>query len=167
GMRSKVILPLIVTLAGGGLLPPPPPPPPPQADSNRHASAPAVAGRNNPRYRAIMGGLKGAASRSIPGAPNLPQHALRRKSTRRQLFARLKLQRSFGNRRLLLAQRQDLVLPVARLDEPRKRRRECGVAPAPREPRRIMNHAQRAQALDQHQLARIEGREVGVALQQM
>src|SRR5882672_1263199 len=67
-----------------------------------------------------------------------------------------------GLKRLLLHQRdllfqfQDPVLPVALGVEPRKRGGEVGIVPAPREPGRVVDEAQRAQRLQQIQLARIE-----------
>ena len=53
----------------------------------------------------------------------------------------------------LLAQFQDAVLPVARRVEPRKRRGERRVVPAPRDPRGVVDEAQRAQCFDQMQFA--------------
>src|SRR5450759_2723337 len=58
--------------------------------------------------------------------------------------------------RALLAQRQDLILPVVLGIKPREARRERRVMPAPREPPGVMDHAQRAQRLDQRQFGWIE-----------
>lgn len=44
------------------------------------------------------------------------------------------LNRTLGDRGKLLAQREHLVLPVARFGEPRESGWKCWIAPAPREP---------------------------------
>src|SRR5690349_20272370 len=51
------------------------------------------------------------------------------------------IERPLGDRSQLFAQRQHLVLPVARLDKPGKRGGKGWVGPAPRQPGRIVNHA--------------------------
>src|SRR5438552_19130256 len=71
----------------------------------------------------------------------------------------------------LLAQLEDSILPVALSVEPPERGRKRRIVPAPREPRRVMDQAQRAQRLDEMKLASIElvkalvaGEEVGELL---
>ena len=59
------------------------------------------------------------------------------------------LQRRFVHRRALFAQRQYLILPVALRIEPRKILCKCRVIPTPRQPARVMDHAQRTQGFDQ------------------
>src|SRR5262245_22907578 len=69
-------------------------------------------------------------------------------------------ERRLVHERDLLAELQDAVLPVALRIEPRERRRECRVVPAPGEPRRIVDEAQRPQRLDERELAPVELAEI-------
>src|SRR5690606_12111942 len=78
-----------------------------------------------------------------------------------------KLDRPLGDRSELLAQREHLILPVARLREPREGRRKRRIAPTPREPRGIVDHPQRSQAFNQAQLAGIEIGELTIALEDL
>src|SRR5512138_2919290 len=103
------------------------------------ANTAQAADRTSPRFREFM---CGEVIRSYPGAPTLPQGDDWGLGTGPRP---LQFERPFRNRRQLLAQREDLVLPIARLDEPGERGRERRVGPAPRQPRGVMNHAQRAQ----------------------
>src|SRR5205823_12701611 len=77
------------------------------------------------------------------------------------------VQRLFRHQRDLLLQLEDAVLPVALRVEPGKRGGKRGIVPAPRDPRGIMDEAQRAQRLDQVQLAPVELHEVLVAGEQI
>ena len=70
-----------------------------------------------------------------------------------------------GHRLELLAQARALVGPVRRAREPREGDREGRVAPAPRDPGAVMDHAQGAQRLDQAQLAPVEIHERFVAFE--
>src|SRR6185503_10674489 len=67
----------------------------------------------------------------------------------------------------LLEQRLHVLLPVARLTEPRERAWKGRVIPAARDPRRVVHQPQRAQRFDQAQLAIVEVRELAVALEQV
>src|ERR1700676_5251824 len=68
----------------------------------------------------------------------------------------LKHQHRLVHGRDLLAQFENTVLPVALGVEPREGGGKRGVIPAPRQPRRVMKEAQRAQGLDQPQLTVVE-----------
>src|SRR5690606_17538714 len=105
-----------------------------------------------------------AARPAAPRAPRARERDFSGQSSKSQIA---QLERPFLDRCDLLAQREHLVLPVARLGEPGKGRRKRGIGPASREPRRVVNHAQGAQAFDQHQLPRIEIDELRVAIQQL
>ena len=72
-------------------------------------------------------------------------------------------ERRLAHRVDLLVQLRRLLLPVGRAVEPRKRDRECRVVPAPRDPSAVVDHAQRAQRLDEAQLAPVEVHEILVA----
>src|SRR5690606_21583422 len=76
-------------------------------------------------------------------------------------------QRRLVERRALLAQREDLIFPVLALREPRKRPRESGILPPPRDPRAVVDHPQRAQRLDEVELPVIEVAELRVPLEQV
>src|SRR5690242_17411790 len=76
-------------------------------------------------------------------------------------------ERRLVERRALLEQRLHVLLPVARLAKPWERARERGVVPAARDPRRVVHEPQRAQRLDQAQLAEVELEELRVALEQV
>jgi cyclic-di-GMP-binding protein len=71
-------------------------------------------------------------------------------------FKTFERQRRLFHRRDLLAHLEDPVLPVALRAEPRKGRGEGGIAPAPRDPGRIVQEALCAERLYQLQLARVE-----------
>ena len=71
------------------------------------------------------------------------------------------------HRRELLFERPVMLLPVARLGEPGKSLRKGRVVPAARQPGGIVDHAQRAQRLDQRDFAAIERQELLVALEQI
>jgi hypothetical protein len=75
--------------------------------------------------------------------------------------------RPFLHRAQLLAHLQNAVFPIALRVEPRKRGGKRGVVPASREPRLIVDQAQRAQRLDQIELARLEFAEVLVSREQI
>ena len=149
GIRSNVMLAGDRDADGRRVVAAAPPPPPPHADSTRPARAATAAARSIKKGREFVecevifalsvGVALAGASRSITGAPNLPQHALQRKPSpsqhrsggpRAAVAVALELERPFRDRRQLFAQRQHLVLPVAWLDEPRKRRGERRVAPS-------------------------------------
>src|ERR1700716_3685279 len=75
---------------------------------------------------------------------------------------------SDGERRLvpqrdLLFQLEDPVLPVALRAEPREGGWKGGIVPAARDPRRVVDEAQRTQRLDKVQLATVEFHELLVA----
>src|SRR5207249_10590554 len=75
----------------------------------------------------------------------------------------LHLERRLVHHRDLLAQLEDPILPVALSVEPRERCRKRRIAPTPREPRRVVDQAQRAQRFDEMKLASVEVVEVLVA----
>src|SRR5947207_3520007 len=68
----------------------------------------------------------------------------------------LRFERRLVHRGDLLAQLEDSILPVALSVEPRERGRKRRIVPTPREPRRVMDQAERAQRLDEMKLASIE-----------
>jgi carbonic anhydrase/acetyltransferase-like protein (isoleucine patch superfamily) len=72
-------------------------------------------------------------------------------------------QRRLLQARELLAQFEDMVRPVARAGEPGKGHGEGRVVPAPRQPGRVADDAQRAQGFDPAQLAGLELEEFLVA----
>jgi len=74
-------------------------------------------------------------------------------------------QRSFVHQRDLLLQLEDAVLPIALGVEPGERGGEGGIVPAPREPGRVVDEAQRSQGFKQVELAQIEVVEILVARQ--
>src|SRR3989442_13945885 len=76
-------------------------------------------------------------------------------------------ERFFVHRGDLLAQLEDPVLPVALRAEPRKRGGKRRIVPAAREPRAVVDQPQRAQRLEQGQLAPLERHEVLVARNQV
>src|SRR5206468_2944040 len=75
----------------------------------------------------------------------------------------LHLERRLVHHRDLLAQLEDPILPVALSVEPRERCRKRRIVPTPREPRRVVDQAQRAQRFDEMKLASIEVVEALVA----
>src|SRR3954470_21444489 len=76
-------------------------------------------------------------------------------------------ERPFCDRAQLFSQLKDVNLPITRLSEPGKCLRECRIGPATGQPCSVVNHAQRSEAFDQHQLATIERCEVSVALEKL
>ena len=86
-------------------------------------------------------------------------------SARRSARSGRAAERRLGHRLDLLAQLRALLGPVGRAREPRKGDREGRVAPAARDPGAVVDHAQRAQRLDEAQLAPVEVHEGLVALE--
>src|SRR5579859_2613459 len=82
-------------------------------------------------------------------------------------LARIPKERRILDRFHLLEEVLQIPLPVALLREPGKGAREGRVAPAMRNPGRMMEHPQGAQRLDEPELAQIEVRELLVALEQL
>ena len=68
--------------------------------------------------------------------------------------------------RALLVEIVDVLFPEARFAKPRKGARKRRIGPALGHPGRVVQHARRAQHLDQPQLAMVDGREALVARQQ-
>src|SRR5438876_11736522 len=75
----------------------------------------------------------------------------------------LQFERRLVHRGDLLAQLEDSILPVALSVEPRERGRKRRIVPAPREPCRIVDQAQRTQRFDEMKLASVELMETLVA----
>src|ERR1700733_12010645 len=57
--------------------------------------------------------------------------------------------------------------PVARLREPRKSTWKGGIPPAMRHPRRVVQHAQRAQRLDELQFTKVKIRKLQISLHEL
>src|SRR5207248_5029307 len=72
------------------------------------------------------------------------------------LFRSVDRERLFLHQRDLLAQLKDPVLPVALRVEPWEGDGKRRIVPAPRDPRRVVDEAQRAQRIQEMQLARSE-----------
>src|SRR5512143_2567796 len=94
------------------------------------------------------------SKRNSPAMPHMPLSSSRR-------------QRRLVHQRDLLAQFEDARLPVLLRIEPWKRGRKSRVAPAPRQPGRIVDQPQGSECLDQMEFARVELHEVLVALQNL
>src|SRR5437763_12384896 len=77
-----------------------------------------------------------------------------------------RLERRLVHRSDLLAELQNSILPISLRVEPRECKRKSRIAPAPRDPRAVMNEAQAAQRFNEPKLASIEVVEILVTFEQ-